>query len=408
MKHTGKPPKNSSNRTPIRAKSASKGKAGGPKTAPKSGSGPKGAPRGEERTGRHTAQREARKDTRPAKAGTKAGVKSGAKGQGRGEESRSEFRPKDQTKPRSGARTEAPRGTSRGEPRAERGSFDKKPHQGKSPDYKPREVRFEKPRGDKPIREPRAPREPRQSLGPRANMFGLHAVREAWLNPKRYIHALYLSESTEATFAPVLELAISRGLERPEPRVIAKDDFERLLGRDAVHQGIALSAAPLEETFIQDILSIGANKERSVILILDQVTDPHNVGAILRSACAFGADGVVMQRRHAPEIEGVLAKTASGAADHIPVAYETNLSRTLETLKEAGYVAIGLDEHADQTLAEIDIPQKSVLVLGAEGDGMRRLIREHCDALITLPTKKPINSLNVSNAAAVALYALLN
>lgn len=405
MKHTGKPPKNSSNRTPVRAKSASKGKAGGPKTASKPGPGPK---RGEERTGRHSAQREARQDTRPAKGP--------AKGQGRGEDSRSDFRTKDHVKARPGSRTDAPReasrnearSESRGNPRTERAPYDKKPYDKKPRDYTPRDVR---PRTDKPLREaraPREPREPRQSLGPRANMFGLHAVREAWLNPKRYIHALYLSESTEASFAPVLELAVSRGLERPEPRIIAKDDFDRLLGRDAVHQGIALSAAPLEETFIQDILSIGANKERSVILVLDQVTDPHNVGAILRSASAFGADGVVMQRRHAPELDGVLAKTASGAADHIPVAYETNLSRTLETLRDAGYVAIGLDEHAEQTLAEIEIPGKSVLVLGAEGDGMRRLIREHCDVLITLPTKKPINSLNVSNAAAVALYALLN
>jgi 23S rRNA (guanosine2251-2'-O)-methyltransferase len=184
--------------------------------------------------------------------------------------------------------------------------------------------------------------------------------------------------------------------------------MERMLGRDAVHQGMAISAAPLEDVFVQDIINAGAGKERSVVLMLDQVTDPHNVGAILRSASAFGADGVIMQRRHAPELEGVLCKTACGAVDHLPVAYETNLSRTLEELADAGYTIIGLDEHAPDSLSAIAVPAKSVLVLGAEGDGMRRLVREHCSVLVTLPTQKPINSLNVSNAAAVALYALIS
>lgn len=266
-------------------------------------------------------------------------------------------------------------------------------------------------RATRPAREERAPREPKVSLGPRANLFGLHAVREAWLNPKRSVHAIYLSEQNEAQFEAVIEKANSKGLGRPQVKILSKEDFERLVGRDTVHQGAAMSAAPLEEAFIQDLISIGAAKEesgeKSVILMLDQVTDPHNVGAILRSACAFGADGVVMQRRHAPELEGIVAKTASGAAEHIPVAYETNLSRTLEELAAAGYTVIGLDEHSDTSLGDVEVPAKAVLILGAEGDGMRRLIREHCDVLVTLPTRLPIASLNVSNAAAVALYALI-
>lgn len=283
-----------------------------------------------------------------------------------------------------------------------------RPDQGGKKAFDQKRAPSHAPRSEqRPAREARS-REPKSSLGPRANIFGLHAVREAWLNPRRYIHALYLSEQAEVLFGPAMDLASQRGLERPEPRILSKDEFDRLLGRDAVHQGVALSAAPLEEAFIQDIISIGAEKDRAVILVLDQVTDPHNVGAILRSACAFGADGVVMQRRHAPELEGVLAKTASGAVEHLAVAYETNLSRTLETLTDAGYVAIGLDEHAEKSLSSIEIPQKAVLVLGAEGDGMRRLVREHCQVLVTLPTHAPIASLNVSNAAAVALYALLN
>lgn len=271
----------------------------------------------------------------------------------------------------------------------------------------PRSAPRNAPKDVRPPREARAPREAKPSLGPRANIFGLHAVREAWLNPKRSIHAIYLTEQNAAQFEAVKEKAQNKGLGRPQVKILDKDDFERLVGRDTVHQGAAISAAPLEEAFVQDIISIGAEKDKSVILMLDQVTDPHNVGAILRSACAFGADGVIMQRRHAPELEGVVAKTASGAAEHIPVAYETNLSRTLEELADAGYTIIGLDEHSDTSLSEVEVPAKAVLILGNEGEGMRRLIREHCNVLVTLPTQMPIASLNVSNAAAVALYALL-
>ena len=140
--------------------------------------------------------------------------------------------------------------------------------------------------------------------------------------------------------------------------------------------------------------------------MLDQVTDPHNVGAIMRSACAFGADGLIMQKKHAPSFAGVLAKTACGAVEHINVAFETNLTRSLETLQNNGFFVLGLDEHGEITIGDADIPNKCVLVLGAEGTGIRRLIREQCDTLVRLPTTGPILSLNVSNAAAIALYAI--
>lgn len=139
------------------------------------------------------------------------------------------------------------------------------------------------------------------------------------------------------------------------------------------------------------------------LAILDQVTDPHNVGAILRSACAYGAKGLIMQSKHAPEMTGALAKAACGALEHVPVAFETNLSRAIEALQQAGYFVYGLDERGDD-IGQQNFAGKNVLVLGAEGPGIRRLVKEHCDVLIRLPMHGPMPSINVSNAAAVAFH----
>lgn len=254
---------------------------------------------------------------------------------------------------------------------------------------------------DRNARHRSAPRRPPPEG--RANIWGTHAVTEAWLNPARQINALYITETMLKSFEPTL--AQAKDLGRPAPKVLDKKDIDRMLG-DAVHQGIAIDAKPLEETFVQDLIARAASRERTVLLMLDQVTDPHNVGAILRSACAFGADGVIMQRKHSPELTGILAKTASGAAEHIPVAYEINLSDTLDLLKDKGFFAIGLDERGTQEIGAIRKGGKAVLVLGAEGQGLRPKVREHCDTLVRLPTQGPIASLNVSNAAAVSLYAI--
>jgi 23S rRNA (guanosine2251-2'-O)-methyltransferase len=183
-----------------------------------------------------------------------------------------------------------------------------------------------------------------------------------------------------------------------------KEDLDAMLPEHAVHQGVIIDVAPLPEVSLKDIAS--KTKSNDVIVVLDQVTDPHNVGAILRSAAAFGAKAIVVQSRHAPDVTGVLAKTASGALDVIPIIYETNISRTLENLKEFDFWSVGLAEEGEQVIGEIDRTRKLVLVLGAEGEGLRRLVADKCDYLVRLPTEEPIGSLNVSNAAAVALYAL--
>jgi len=242
----------------------------------------------------------------------------------------------------------------------------------------------------------------------RPTLYGFHAVREAWLNPARNVQALYVTPQAHKGFEAIQTEEKKRSLKRPEPQTIEKDKLEKLLPKGAVHQGIALCTQPLDEHDIRDFLIQSKTRDKTLLAMLDQVTDPHNVGAILRSASAFGVNGVIMQKKHAPELSGVLAKTACGAVEHVPVAQETNLSRAIETLKDEGFFIIGLDERGEQTLdayAKNNVPQKSVIVLGAEGDGIRRLIKENCDILLRLPTSGDIASLNVSNAAAISFYA---
>lgn len=240
----------------------------------------------------------------------------------------------------------------------------------------------------------------------RASIWGLHAVREAWLNPDRVIKSAYITEENREDFAALIAEADKKDLDRPSPTITDRRGLDRLTAPGAVHQGMALDAVPLEEVFIRDLISAANGRDRAIIVMLDQVTDPHNVGAIMRSASAFGAVGIVMQKRHAPELDGVLLKTASGAGEHIPVAYETNLSRTIEELQEEGFTALALDERGDISLEELPALDRAVIVMGAEGPGIRRLVKEHCDRLVRLPTGGPVGVLNVSNAAAVTLYAL--
>lgn len=236
-------------------------------------------------------------------------------------------------------------------------------------------------------------------------LYGVHPVTAAWLNPERRCRRLLVTAAGREAMAGALAESRTRGLERPQPTPVERADLDRMLPPGAVHQGVALDAAPLTELGIDDVLRIAESAPLpACLVVLDQVTDPHNVGAVLRSAAAFGAAAVLLQDRHGPPVTGTLAKTASGALDVVPLVRVVNLARALEELKAVGFWCTGLAEEGGVELAAVDLSGRCALVLGAEGGGLRRLTRETCDALARLPTMAPIGSLNVSAAAAVALY----
>ncbi len=226
-------------------------------------------------------------------------------------------------------------------------------------------------------------------------IFGIHAVEAALANPRRIIARLYLTDNAERRLHAALA-----GRQMAHERVLPKD-LDRRLGADTVHQGALIEIEPLPEPSLAELVEESAGRP---IVALDQVTDPHNVGAILRSCAAFGAAGLIMTRRHSPPLDGALAKSASGALEHVPVAPVQNLARALAELKELGCIVIGLDDDAAEAIETMAWPEHPVLVLGAEGRGLRQLTRESCDRLARIATEGPIGSLNVSNAAAVALH----
>jgi 23S rRNA (guanosine2251-2'-O)-methyltransferase len=230
-------------------------------------------------------------------------------------------------------------------------------------------------------------------------------VLAALANPARRCARLLLTaEAKRALEGALAPLARSRpGL---APELVGRSELDRLLP-SAVHQGIALSTTPLEEPTLEEALRQGSAASDAVLLVLDQVTDPHNVGAILRSAAAFAATGVVVTERHAPATTSTLAKAASGALETVPLVRVGNLAQALAEIKAAGFWCAGLAADASQTLAEAKLSGRIALVLGAEGAGLRRLTRERCDLLLRIPlAPSGMASLNVSNAAAVALYEL--
>jgi len=240
---------------------------------------------------------------------------------------------------------------------------------------------------------------PGQAPAGRPRFWGRHAVTAALANPARTVRKVWGTHEALGALSlpPVLPVVYADAA-----------DLGRLVPADAPHQGLVAEVEPLEEIWIGDLLAdhAGEDHARRPLVVLDQVTDPHNVGAILRSAAAFDAVGIVTQDRHAPPESGTVARAASGALELVPWVRVVNLARALDEIAEAGYWRIGLTGHATDTLAQVLGPQRTAVVLGAEGEGMRRNTEEHCDALARLPISGRVESLNVSNAAAVALYAV--
>jgi 23S rRNA (guanosine2251-2'-O)-methyltransferase len=241
-----------------------------------------------------------------------------------------------------------------------------------------------------------APRATRNRVDPDHLIWGRHPVLAALANPARKGMGRLIVTPDRA--AEIETGGLAPHGHRPE--VMDGADLARLLPPGAVHQGFVFKVAPLEGVPLAEL----AEPAEGVIVMLDQITDPQNVGAVFRSALAFGARGIVVQDRHSPALAGALAKAAVGATERLPHARVTNLSRALETLAEAGWRAVGLDGATDVDLADALDGSPTVLVMGSEGDGIRRLVAEHCDVLARIPMPGGFESLNVSNAAAVALY----
>jgi len=230
-------------------------------------------------------------------------------------------------------------------------------------------------------------------------LAGVHAVTMALENPNRTFLRILATADAARSHEKVLKARSPVGVE-----IVAKTEIERQLPAGSVHQGLAAFVDFLPPIHLDELIETAQSRADAVIVVLDQVTDPHNVGAILRSAAAFGALGVVVPDRHAPEETTALAKSASGALERMPLVRVTNLARALDDLKAGGFWICGLAADAPQTLAQAKLSGKIALAFGAEGEGLRRLTRETCDMMVRLPMTDEMESLNVSNAAAIALY----
>jgi 23S rRNA (guanosine2251-2'-O)-methyltransferase len=235
-------------------------------------------------------------------------------------------------------------------------------------------------------------REWRRESASEVVLYGWHTVTAALTNPARRIRRLLATENA-------LRRLAEEGIATPiEPELMRPEALAARLTPDAVHQGLIVEADPLPSPAVEDLPAAGT------VLVLDQITDPHNVGAILRTAAAFAVSAVITTARHSPEATGVLAKSASGALELVPIVLVQNLARALGALKERGFLTVGLDSAADDDLAAIALRPPLALVLGAEGRGLRQLTGQTCDRLGRLALPGEIKSLNVSNAAALALY----
>ncbi len=233
-------------------------------------------------------------------------------------------------------------------------------------------------------------------------LYGIHAVTAALHNPDRRKYRLVCTPKT----AESLELPPEIINSGPQPEKLDRVEIDQICGEDTVHQGLAMLVSPLDDQHVEDLIERTGKVANSTVVVLDQASDPRNIGAVMRSARAFGADAIIIQDRNSPPETGAMAKAASGALESIPLIRVTNLVRALWALKDAGYWVSGLDGYAETSIDAANISEKSVIVLGAEGTGLRRLTRETCDQTVRIPINADAESLNLSNAAAIALYAL--
>ena len=229
-------------------------------------------------------------------------------------------------------------------------------------------------------------------------IYGKHAAEAALDNPRRKIFRIFCLRENAALFA-------GKGVDG-KICVVDKKELEKMLPREAVHQGVAVAAEMLPTLTAEELCAVTRQRENARVLALDQVTDPQNVGAIIRSAAAFGADALMVQDKNAPQESGAMLKAAAGTFELLPICRVPNLSRALEKLKKEGFWVIGTDGHARTEPADMPKKGKLAVVMGSEGKGLRRLVEETCDLTVRLPINPKVESLNVSAAAAIVLYEL--
>ncbi len=225
-------------------------------------------------------------------------------------------------------------------------------------------------------------------------IYGTHAVLAALKNPHRTLHKLWLTKKSQETFSPFLKKVSHKIV---EDKVLAS-----FLPKGAVHQDVVLETSPLQELSLEEMVE--TFPEEACVVILDQVTDPQNLGAILRSCATFGANALIVSEHHSPQFEGTIAKVASGALEYVPLIRVVNMARTLEKLQENDFWCYGFAEEGKEVLGSRPLTGRIALIFGAEGEGLRRLTKEHCDGLLKLPTSSHFTTLNVAQTVAVALF----
>ena len=234
-------------------------------------------------------------------------------------------------------------------------------------------------------------------------LYGRHPVMAVLNNPRRRISKILC---TKDNFDEIKAVCQQNKINTGIINTVDKKDIDRGLPRDAVHQGFAVYCSELEDYSLEDICILADQKSRCHVLILDQVTDPQNIGAIIRSCVAFDTLALILQDKNSPAETGTMAKASAGTIEHLPICRVTNLSRAIQQLKDAGFWTIGMDGYAETYIDEVNKSGKTAIIMGSEGKGMRRLVEESCDMTVKLPISEKVESLNVSTAAAIALYEM--